>query len=69
MIPPCLSCQATYKIILVIAVIQLYSKNKKNPIAIFASMQVYIDKCTDNQVCKLFALTGKTVTSGMLAIS
>ena len=31
-------------------------------------MEVYIDEYMDNEVCKLFALTGKTATWGILAI-
>ena len=31
-------------------------------------MEVYIDEYMDNKVCKLFALTGKTATWGILAI-
>ena len=31
-------------------------------------MQMYTDACTDNQVCKLFALTEGVVTWDMLTI-
>ena len=29
---------------------------------------MYADKCMDNQLCTLFALTGGAVTQGMLVI-
>ena len=29
---------------------------------------MHADECMDNQVCKLFAFTSRTVTQGMLAI-